>query len=56
MDFSGLGPPKHVPDAYVYTGDYAGCQKDAFGSEKCTFWASKLSKTVNPLNLMKLAC
>ena len=56
VHFSGLGLPKHVPDAYVYKGNYAGCQEDAFGSEKCIFWASKLSKTVNSLNLMNLAC
>ena len=56
MYFSGLGPPKHVPDAYVYKGDYAGCRKDAFGSEKCTFQASKRSKTGKQLLFVNLAC
>ena len=37
LHFSGLGPPKHLPDDYIYKGNYAGCQKDAFGREKCTF-------------------
>ena len=54
--FSGLGPPKHVPDAYVYKGDYAGCRKDAFGREKCTFQASKRSKTWKSLLFVNLAC
>ena len=41
LHFSGLGLPKHVPDAYVYKGNHAGCQEDAFGSEKWIFWASR---------------
>ena len=35
--FSGFGPPKHLPEAYVYKGFNAGVRKVAFWAQKCTF-------------------
>ena len=54
--FSGSGPPKHLPEPYVYQGFYAGGPEVAFWPKKGTSGLRNGKNGGIPLFLLKWAC
>ena len=51
--FAGSGPPKHLPEPYVYVGFYAGGPEVNFGPKKGTFGLRNAKNAGIPLFLVK---
>ena len=56
VHFSGSGPPKHLPEPYVYVGFYAGGPEVGFWAQKCTSGLRNAKNGGIPLFLLKFAC
>jgi hypothetical protein len=46
--FSGCGPPKHIPEAGVHKGFWAGAPKSRFLAKRCTFGPRNATELWNP--------
>ena len=53
--FSGSGPPKNVPEAYVYKGFWAGPPKDRFWAKKSLLGTRNAKNSEISLILVKTA-